>query len=106
VSQAQLAAVRPSRDALVVTWAKFFLAHDFLVMAATPFPALAKADCVPANRLRMLGLTTPASLAGLPVLTIPVPLPSGMSAGLQVIVNNPRSPAVPWVLARCRQSSA
>ncbi len=106
VSQAQLAAVQPSREALLIAWTKFFLANDFLVMPATPFPALAKADCVPANRLRMLGLTTPASLAGLPVLTIPVPLPSGMSAGLQVIVNNPKSPVVPWVLARCRQSSA
>jgi amidase/aspartyl-tRNA(Asn)/glutamyl-tRNA(Gln) amidotransferase subunit A len=46
----------------------------------------------------MLGLTGPATLAGLPVLTIPVPLPSGMSTGLQVIVNHPQSPAISWAL--------
>ena len=106
ISQAQVAAVQPSHEAILLAWRSFFLAHDFLIIPATPFPALAKADCIPANRLRMLGLTTPASLGGLPVLTIPVPLPSGMSTGLQVIVNHPQSPAIPWVLARCRQSSA
>jgi aspartyl-tRNA(Asn)/glutamyl-tRNA(Gln) amidotransferase subunit A len=98
VSRAQVAAVEPSHAALKVAWEKFFLAYDFLVMAASPFPALAKADCTPANRLRMLGLTAPASLGGLPVLTIPVTLPSGMSTGLQVIVNNAQSPVVPWAL--------
>lgn len=90
--------MEPSHAALKLAWAKLFLAYDFLIMAASPFPALAKADCTPANRLRMLGLTAPASLGGLPVLTIPVPLPSGMSTGLQVIVNNAQSPVVPWVL--------
>jgi amidase/aspartyl-tRNA(Asn)/glutamyl-tRNA(Gln) amidotransferase subunit A len=98
ISRAQVAAVEPSDAALKLTWTKFFLAYDFLAMAAVPFPALAKADCTPANRLRMLGLTAPASLAGLPVLTIPVPLPSGMSAGLQIVVNHPQSPVVSWAL--------
>jgi aspartyl-tRNA(Asn)/glutamyl-tRNA(Gln) amidotransferase subunit A len=105
VSQAQVAAVQPSHEALRLAWTKFFLTYDYLVMPATPFPALAKADCTPANRLRMLGLTAPASLGALPVLTIPVPLPSGMSSGLQVIVNGPQSPAVSWALDNCPQSS-
>jgi amidase/aspartyl-tRNA(Asn)/glutamyl-tRNA(Gln) amidotransferase subunit A len=100
ISQAQVAAVEPSFDALKRAWARFFLAYDFLMMPASPFPALAKADCTPANRLRMLGLTAPASLGGLPVLTIPVPLASGMSSGLQVIVNHPQSPAVAWALGQ------
>jgi amidase/aspartyl-tRNA(Asn)/glutamyl-tRNA(Gln) amidotransferase subunit A len=105
ISLAQVAAVRPSHEALRLAWTKFFLTYDFLVMAAVPFPALAKADCTPANRLRMLGLTAPASLGALPVLTIPVALPSGMSAGLQVIVNHPQSPVVSWALETCPQSS-
>jgi amidase/aspartyl-tRNA(Asn)/glutamyl-tRNA(Gln) amidotransferase subunit A len=98
ITRAQVAAVEPSHAALKLAWEKFFLAYDFLVMAASPFPAPAKADLTPANRLRMLGLTGPATLAGLPVLTIPVPLPSGMSTGLQVIVNHPQSPAISWAL--------
>jgi aspartyl-tRNA(Asn)/glutamyl-tRNA(Gln) amidotransferase subunit A len=101
VSQAQVAAVQPSHEALRLAWTKFFLSYDFLIMPASPFPALAKADCTPANRLRMLGLTAPASLGALPALTIPVALPSGMSAGLQVIVNRPQSPVIPWVLENC-----
>jgi aspartyl-tRNA(Asn)/glutamyl-tRNA(Gln) amidotransferase subunit A len=100
ISKAQVAAVEPSFEAMKVAWTKFFLTYDFLVMPASPFPALAKADCTPANRLRMLGLTAPASLASLPALSIPVTLPSGMTTGLQVIVNHPQSPVLPWALAQ------
>ena len=106
ISPAQVAAVGPSHAALKLAWAKYFQAYDFLVMAASPCPALAKADCTPANRLRMLGLTAPVSLAGLPALTIPVPLPSGMSAGLQIVARDPQSPAFAWALASAAQSSA
>ena len=100
ISPAQVAAVESSRASLILVWTRYFLTFDFLVMPAAPFGALAKEDCTPANRLRMLGLTAPASLAGLPALTIPVPLPSGLSAGLQIVVNDPQSPAVSWVLDR------
>jgi aspartyl-tRNA(Asn)/glutamyl-tRNA(Gln) amidotransferase subunit A len=106
ISQAQVAAVQPSYEAIRFTWTKFFLSYDYLVMAASPFPALTKADCTHANRLRMMGLTTPASLGALPVLTIPVPLPSGKSTGMQIILNHPQSPVISWVLDVCRQSSA
>ncbi len=106
ISQAQVAAVEPSYESIRLTWTKFFLSYDFLILPASPFPALAKADCTQANRLRMMGLTTPASLGALPVLTIPVPLPSGMSTGLQVVLNHPQSPVLSWVLDACRQSSA
>jgi amidase/aspartyl-tRNA(Asn)/glutamyl-tRNA(Gln) amidotransferase subunit A len=100
ISQAQVAAVEPSYSALKIAWTKFFQTFDFLVMPSSPFPALAKADCTPANRLRMLGLTAPASLAGLPAIAIPVPLPSGMSTGIQVIVSHPQSPVLGWALAQ------
>jgi hypothetical protein len=32
------------------------------------------------------------------VLTLPFPLDNGLSAGLQIIVNNPQSPVLPWAL--------
>ncbi len=100
ISQAQTAAVEPSQASLVLVWSKYFKAHDFLVMPATPFPALAKEDCTHASRLRLLGLTAPASLAGLPALTLPVSLASGMSTGLQVVFKDPASPVIAWALGR------
>jgi len=100
ISKAQVAAVESSQASILRVWSAFFKEHDYLVMAATPFPALTKADCTHANRLRMLGLTAPASLAGLAVLTIPVALGSGMSTGLQIVVNDPASPVIDWVLRR------
>jgi aspartyl-tRNA(Asn)/glutamyl-tRNA(Gln) amidotransferase subunit A len=106
ISRAQVAAVESSYASLRLAWSQFFQAHDFLLMPATPFSALAKADCTHASRLRMLNLTAPASLAGLPVLAIPVPLPSGMSTGLQVVVNDPQSPVISWALRVAAQSSA
>ena len=106
ISPAQVAAVEPSYEAIKLAWTRFFLSYDFLVMPATPFAALTKAECTHANRLRMLNLTAPASLGALPVITVPVPLPSGMSTGLQVIMNHPQSPVASWLLEVCRQSSA
>ncbi len=106
ISPAQLAAVEPSRQAIKRAWEAYFVDHDFLVMPATPFGALTKAELTPANRLRMLGLTAPASLGGLPVLTVPVALPSGLSAGLQVVFSHPQNRVVAWVLAACPHSSA
>lgn len=79
-------------------WTQVFLGYDFLVMPVAPCAALTKAECTPANRQRILALTAPASVAGLPVLTLPVPLPDGLTAGLQVVVNHPQSPVIPWVL--------
>ncbi|HEY5079477.1 MAG TPA: amidase [Opitutaceae bacterium] len=98
ISPAQLAAVVSSHASLKLALNQFFAAYDFLVMPATPFAALEKGGYTPANRLRMLGLTAPASLAGLPVLTIPVPLPSGLSTGLQIMVVDPKSPVISWAL--------
>ena len=86
--------------ALKLLWTTFFLSYDFLVLPATPFPALRKSDCTQANRDRLLALTAPASLGGLPVLTIPISLPSGLTSGLQIIVNSNQSPVVPWALKR------
>lgn len=100
ISPAQVAAVESVQVSLMRTWTQFFRSYDFLVMAAAPFAAQTKQECTPESRLRILALTAPASLAGLPALTIPVPLRSGLTAGLQVVVNESPSPAVDWVLAQ------
>lgn len=98
ISPAQVAAVKSSKESIDAAWDSFFRAHDFLVMAAAPFPAPENSNLTAANRLRGLELTSPVSLGGLPALTIPVPLPSGLTAGLQVVFKDPQSPVIPWVL--------
>lgn len=92
-AQANFRSVRASWDA-------FFAARDFLVLPCAPFPALRKADCTPEARRAILRLTAPASLGGLPALTIPVPLASGLTGGLQIIAKEATSPVFDWVLAK------
>jgi amidase/aspartyl-tRNA(Asn)/glutamyl-tRNA(Gln) amidotransferase subunit A len=94
--EAALAVRRRLEDAFAAVWAR----HDFLVMPATPCVAPALADCTPALRARLLGFTVPASLAALPVLTLPVPVRDGLSTGLQIIAPLPQSPAFLRILER------
>ncbi len=82
------------------TWTDYFRHHDFLVLPASPTPAPTKAACTLELRTRILALTAPASLGGLPVLTVPVPLASGLSTGLQIVLRDPQSAVVPWALER------
>jgi amidase/aspartyl-tRNA(Asn)/glutamyl-tRNA(Gln) amidotransferase subunit A len=98
ITPAQVAAARADTEAIRETWETYFSSHDFLVMAASPMPALTKAECTLENRGRILALTAPASIGGLPVLTLPVSLPSGLTTGLQVIVREPGSPVLRWLL--------
>ena len=105
LSPEQIESAELARSALRLLWSKFFLTYDFLVMPATPCAALLKADCTPANRARILALTTPASVGGLPVLTIPIALPSGLSTALQIIVNQPQSPALYAALERAGEKA-
>src|SRR5690606_22021660 len=97
---AQLDAAHLRRAVIKLLWVRFFLTYDFLVLPATPFPAPTKAECTLENRNRLLALTAPASLGGLPVLSVPVPLAEGRSTGLQIVVNDPLSPVIPWALTR------
>jgi Asp-tRNA(Asn)/Glu-tRNA(Gln) amidotransferase A subunit family amidase len=94
----QLAGAAVTFAKVRVAFRHYFSDHDFLVLPATPFPALRKADCTPEARKALLTLTTPASLGGLPVLTIPVSLPSGLTTGLQVILPEANSAVAPWLL--------
>jgi Asp-tRNA(Asn)/Glu-tRNA(Gln) amidotransferase A subunit family amidase len=79
----------------------FFRTYDFLVLPAVPTVAPTKAEATVELRRNILTLTAPASLGGLPVLTIPVPLQGGLTAGLQIILPSADSPAVPWILSKC-----
>lgn len=81
-------------------WTQFFLTYDFAVLPSTPFAALKENERTLENRNRLLGLMAPASLAGLPVLALPIPLPGGRSTGLQVVVNSVLSPVLPRLLTR------
>jgi amidase/aspartyl-tRNA(Asn)/glutamyl-tRNA(Gln) amidotransferase subunit A len=103
LTPAQVDAAQLGLTTLHLLWAKFFLTFDFLVLPATPCPALTKAECNLENRTRVLTLTAPVSVGGLPVLTIPVPLPFGLSTGLQIVVNHPQSPVVNWALETARR---
>lgn len=94
----QLAAAETNTALIRAQWRAYFALNDYLVLAASPTPALTKAECTLENRGRILTLTAPASIGGLPVVTIPVALRSGLTTGLQVIVKEPRSAVVPWVL--------
>ncbi|MEX2045139.1 MAG: amidase [Opitutus sp.] len=100
VTPAQLEGALHTQAGLRELWASYFRSHDFLILPASPAAAFTKAECTLENRNRILILTAPASLAGLPVLTIPVPLNSGHTTGLQIIVKDPKSPVIPWALGR------
>jgi amidase/aspartyl-tRNA(Asn)/glutamyl-tRNA(Gln) amidotransferase subunit A len=106
LTTAQIDAAHADLAAVRQLWKTFFLTYDFLVLPASPFAALTKADCTLANRNRILALTTPASLGGLPVLTIPVFLPGGLSTGLQVVVDRVQSPALAFALTRGEKQPA
>jgi amidase/aspartyl-tRNA(Asn)/glutamyl-tRNA(Gln) amidotransferase subunit A len=91
-------AARLATAAIRAEWARYFQANDFLLLPASPCAALTKPECNVANRSRLLAITAPVSIGGLPVLTVPVSLPSGLTTGLQVVIKEPRSPVVPWIL--------
>jgi aspartyl-tRNA(Asn)/glutamyl-tRNA(Gln) amidotransferase subunit A len=94
----QIAAADVRLIAMRLLWTNYFLTFDFLVLPSSPSVAFTKAECTPENRARILALTAPASIGGLPVLALPVTLPSGMTTGLQVVVNHPQSPVLNWAL--------
>ncbi|MGH7957163.1 MAG: amidase [Opitutaceae bacterium] len=101
VTPAQVEAADLHTATLRMVWTKYFLTYDFLVLPASPAAAFTRDQFTLENRLRVLALTAPASIGGLPVLTVPVSLPSGLTTGLQIIVNNPVSPVVNWALGLC-----
>ena len=84
-SPSDLTAAAASRAAVTSAFTSTFAEWDLIVLPAVPTGAPTKAESTPDLRARILALTTPASLAVLPALTLPVPLPNGLTAGLQIL---------------------
>lgn len=99
-SAEKITAARVTLQKVRETWSQFFATYDFLVLPSVPTSAPTKAECTVDLRRGILALTAPASLGGLPCLSVPVILPSGLSAGLQVILPTANSPVVPCFLQR------
>lgn len=99
-SAEKIAAARATLQKAREAWSQFFATYDFLVLPSVPTVAPTKAECTLELRRGILALTAPASLGGLPCLSLPVALPSGLSAGLQVVLPTANSPVVPWLLQR------
>lgn len=97
---ADIARARERVGEIRSVWRDFFRSYDYLVLPAVPCAAPTKAQSTIELRRNILTLTSPASLGGLPALSIPVPMSSGLTAGLQVIVPAIDSPVVPWLLTR------
>jgi len=94
----EIARARQTMADIRTAWREFFTVYDFLVLPTVPSAAPTKAEATPELRRNILTLTTPASLGGLPVLSLPVSLKSGLTAGLQIVLPSVRSPVVPWLL--------
>lgn len=78
-------------------FADYFESHDFLVMPVCPGPSIPPAEATPDLRENTLRLTSPASLAKKPALTVPVWLDGQRSVGLQFIFKD-TAPEVPLAL--------
>lgn len=98
ISAAQGESARVELAKVRAVWDRYFAANDFLVMPSSPASAPLKVDCTLEMRTRILTITTPVSLGGLPALTVPVLLPSGLTTGLQIIARDPGSPVFSRVL--------
>lgn len=87
------------RAKITAAWSSLFREYDYLVLPSSPCRAVTKAECTVETRARILSLTVPASMGSLPVLALPVALPSGFSTGLQIVVPSIHSPAIRHALA-------
>jgi aspartyl-tRNA(Asn)/glutamyl-tRNA(Gln) amidotransferase subunit A len=84
-SPARVEAAERARAGIADFFRDLFERWDFVALPAVPSTAPLARDLDDGFRSRALALTAPASLAALPVLTLPVPLPDGLSGGLQLI---------------------
>lgn len=88
----QLATARQHEQGVIETLGKIFESADVLLLPVSPNPP-ARAPMRPGERKLLLQYTSPASLARLPVLTLPVISPQG-PLGLQCILPPDRWPNI------------
>ncbi len=98
---AQLEAAQVKHMQVRLAFARFFETHDFVILPVSIEPAPKQGQLTQELRDSLLNFTTPVSLAGLPALTVPVPLPSGLSLGVQIVFPSVRSSAINWIMTRC-----
>ncbi|MEO0795341.1 MAG: amidase family protein [Verrucomicrobiota bacterium] len=67
------------------TFAQLFARYDAIALPITPIPSPGKGAMTEDYRSALLALNTPASLACVPALTIPIKLEDGRSGGLQIL---------------------
>ncbi len=101
LTAAEIDRAQANRDAITAAWASLFSEYDYIVLPASPCPAITKAECTFEMRGRILGLTVPASMGSLPVLALPVLLPDtgGLTTALQIVVPTIHSPALRHALS-------
>lgn len=99
VTQEALRDLRSRRERFCADWiAPFFRDHEFLIVPASPVTRLARGADHRQTRPRLLRFTAPASLGGLPVLTVPWIRDGTPSGGFQILA--PRgADARLWALA-------
>ncbi|WP_221028880.1 amidase [Actomonas aquatica] len=96
VDDAQVKAMR-----VRLAFARTFEDYDFLILPVSTQPSPPTGALDQSLRDALLDFTTPVSLAGLPALTVPVPLPNGFSLGVHIVFPSRHSAALDWVLSRC-----
>ncbi len=90
-SSEEVEAAERGRGELRDFFGQLFKRFDYAVLPATMIPAPRENQLDEAFRSQIITLTAPASLAALPVLTVPVPLEHKLSGGLQIIYSDPGS---------------
>jgi len=90
-SESEIEDSQTTRQLICDFFELLFEDYDYAVLPATTVPAPGDNEMNDSLRNQLLTLTTPASMAALPVLTVPVFLESGLSGGLQIIYRNPDS---------------
>jgi amidase/aspartyl-tRNA(Asn)/glutamyl-tRNA(Gln) amidotransferase subunit A len=98
-----LESARMARENVGRWWATVFRRFDCVALPAVPASAPRKADASSELRDRVLALTAPVSLAGLPVLAVPVPMADGTTAGVQFVFPCVDSRRFDEILARVEE---
>lgn len=101
---AEIAAAHDTWERVARAWEEYFQDFDYLVLPAAPFPSPRPPEFTAEHRRRILELTGPATLGGLPALALPVPLEGapGLTAGLQLVVRHAGDPLLQSALEQWR----
>ncbi len=81
----QIETAKAHRKSIKAAFTRLFECFDFLVLPAVPRPAVSKCELSQTFRDTLLALNAPASLAGLPALTVPFFLDPVQSLGVQIL---------------------